>query len=106
MKQLTSTQFQSIQSLTDNSIIDHWAIDGYSNDLLRVTVISTLDADFNAVDALIEAIFPGKEYFGSVGESDEGDFYSINVERETLINLMMRKTPSAWTIQEILEREG
>jgi len=108
MKKLTPSQLSAIQNLTDIPIIEHWAIDGHSSGLLRVSVISAVDADFNAVDVLLEEIFPGKEYFGSPGESNEGDFYSINVDGETLINLMMRKTPEpvVWTIQEILDREG
>lgn len=108
MKKLTSEQFLAIQNLTDNSMISHWAIDGHSSGLLRVTVISTEGASFDAVDALIEDVFPGKEYFGSPGESDEGDFYSINVEGETLINLMMKKSPVevVWTYEDIIRQEA
>ncbi len=109
MKKLTPTQFSSIQDLVDNPLIEQWSIDGHHNGLLRVTVISKPDADFNLVDMLLEDVFPGKEYRGSVSKDVDGDYYSIDVEGETLINLMMKKTVTrnqVWTTEDILRQEG
>jgi len=105
MKDLTNTQFNQLKSLAKNPLISQVSIDILGSDLLRIAIISHLDADFNEVDKLIEDIFPGKEYRGSVGEESEGDFYSIDVEGETMINLLMKKT-AVWSAKDILGREG
>ena len=108
MKKLTQTQFTAIQSLAEDPLINQVSIDMHSNGLLRVTVISVDDADFNSVDALMEDAFPGKEYRGSVGEDVDGDYYSIDVEGETLINLLMQKSIAKieWTLDQIMRNEG
>ena len=95
MKKLMLSQLSSIQDLTDNPLIEMASVDFHANGLLRVTVISTDDADFNSVDALLEDAFPHKEYRGSVDEDVDGDYYSIDVDGETLINLMMKKAPTS-----------
>lgn len=95
MQDLTSGQFNSLKTLVKNPLINQVSIDIHSNNLLRVTVISVDDADFNSVDALLEDVFPHKEYRGSVGEDVDGDYYSIDVDGETLINLMMKKAPTS-----------
>ena len=107
MQDLTSEQFDSLKTLSKNPLINQISIDMHSNSLLRVTVISVIGAEFNSVDALLEEVFPGKEYRGSVGEGEHEDYYSIDVEGETLIGLMMKKSPveKKWTLEEVLERE-
>jgi len=90
VKDLTAEQFMAIQSLRVNPMIEHWAIDGHSNGLLRVSVVSAPDVYVGDVDALLRKIFPDMEYRGSVGEDEKGDYYSIDVDGETLINLMIK----------------
>jgi len=109
MHDLTTDQFTNLKTLLKNTqLIEQISIDMHSNSLLRVTIISVIDADFNAVDAEIEKIFPGKSYRGSVGEEEYGDFYMIDVDGETLINLMVKKSPEEveWTLEEIMRQEG
>ena len=106
MKDLTYAEFNNLKSLAKNELISQLSIDILDNDLLRVTIISVEDADFKSVDALIEGVFPGKTYRGSVGEDTNGDLYFIDVEGETLVNLLMKKSPEPWTLDEILRREG
>ena len=105
MKQLTPTQFSSIQDLAKSQLIEQWSIDGHSNGLLRVTVISKPDADWNSVDALLEEVFPGMEYRGTPGQSEHGEHYSIDVEGETLVNLLMKKSGN-WTGEDIVRQEA
>lgn len=97
MKELTTDQFNGLKSLAKNPLIEMISIDIHSNGLLRVTVISKPDVNFNDVDALLEEIFPGMEYRGTPGFYDTGDimteFYSIDYNGETLINLCMKKAP-------------
>jgi hypothetical protein len=95
MQDLTNAQFNSLKILSKNPQINQVSIDMHSDGLLRVTVISTDDTDFDSVDALLEDAFPHKEYLGSVDEDVDGDYYSIDVDGETLINLMMKKSPTA-----------
>ena len=96
MRKLTSIELSMIQDLTDSPLISQASIDRHSNALMRVTVISSIDADWNGVDALLNAIFPDLEYRGKAGvEVKDGiisEYYSINVDSETLINLCMKKT--------------
>jgi len=96
MKKLTKDQLSAIQDLTDSPLIEQASIDRHSNTLMRVTVISSLDADWNGVDALLNEIFPEMEYRGKAGvEVKDGimsEYYSIDVDNETLINLCMKKT--------------
>ena len=106
MKDLTAAQFEALKSLAKNELISQLSIDILDNDLLRVTIISVEGADFKSVDALIEGVFPGKTYRGSAGEDTNGDLYFIDVEGESLVNLLMKKLPEPWTIDEILRREG
>jgi hypothetical protein len=108
MQDLTNDQFNSLKTLSKNPLINQVSIDMHSNNLLRVTVISADDADFNSVDAELEKIFPHKEYRGSVGEDVDGDYYSIDVDGETLINLMMQKSIARieWTLDQIMRNEG
>ena len=93
MQDLTNAQFNSLKTLSKNPQINQVSIDMHGNGLFRITVISTDDADFNLIDMLLEDVFPHKEYRGSVGEDVDGDYYSIDVDGETLINLMMKKAP-------------
>ena len=96
MRKLTATELVGIQNLTDSPLISQASYDRHSNTLMRVTVISSIDADWNGVDALLNAIFPDLEYRGKAGvEVKDGiisEYYSINVDSETLINLCMKKT--------------
>jgi len=96
MKKLTKDQLSAIQDLTDSPLIEQASTDRHSNTLMRVTVISSLDAYWNGVDTLLNEIFPDLEYRGKAGvEVKDGiisEYYSIDVDRETLINLCMKKT--------------
>jgi len=96
MEKLTKDQLSAIQNLTDSPLISQASYDRHSNTLMRVTVISSIDADWNGVDALLNAIFPDLEYRGKAGvEVKDGimsEYYSIDVDGETLINLCMKKT--------------
>jgi len=109
MKDLITTEFNGLQNLSKNAeLISQVSIDIHSNGLLRVTVISQPDIHIVPVDALLREIFPSMEYQGTVGEDETGDYYFINVEGESLVNLLMKKTvkPVEWTVEEILRREG
>lgn len=108
MQDLTTAQFNGLKILSKNLSINQVSIDILRSGLLRVTVISADSANFNYIDALLENVFPGKKYRGSVGEDENGDYYMIDVEGETLINLLMKKSPAKaeWTTEEILRREG
>jgi len=96
MRKLTKDELSMIQNLTDSPLIEQASYDRHSNTLMRVTVISSIDADWNGVDALLNDIFPGLEYRGKAGvEVRDGvmsEYYSIDVDSETLINLCMKKT--------------
>jgi len=96
MRKLTKDELSAIQDLEDSPLIEQWSIDGHSNTLRRVTVISKVDADWNGVDALLNEIFPEVEYRGKAGISVEdgviSEYFSIDVNEETLINLVIRKT--------------
>ena len=107
MHDLTNSQFNGIKALSRNPLISQASIDLLGNGLLRVSIISVDDADFNLIDMLLEDVFPGKEYRGSVGEDTNGDYYSIDVDGETLISLMMKKTPveKKFSLEEIMEGE-
>lgn len=95
MQELTAAQFMGIQSLVKNPLIEQASIDFHHNGLLRVTVISVLNADFKAVDNAISEVFPGTEVRGTPGYSRNGDseLWFLDFEGETLINLCMKKTP-------------
>jgi len=107
MKDITTDQFNSLKTLFKNPQINQVSIDRHSNSLLRVTVISTDDADFDLIDMLLEDVFPGKQYRGSVGEDVGGNYYSIDVEGETLINLLIKKSyvEKKWTLEEVMRQE-
>jgi len=96
MRKLTPNELSMIQDLTDSQLISQASYDRHSNTLMRVTVISSLNADWNGVDALLNEIFPNLEYRGKAGvEVKDGimsEYYSIDVDRETLVNLCMKKT--------------
>ena len=96
MRKLTTTELSAIQNLEDSSLIEQWSIDGHSNALRRVTVISKVNADWDEIDVLLNAIFPELEYRGKAGISvKDGVIYecfSIDVDGETLINLVIKKT--------------
>jgi len=96
MRKLTGTELLAIQDLEDSQLIEQWSIDGRSNTLRRVTIISRVNADWNEIDVLLNAIFPESEYRGKAGISVEdgviSEFFSIDVDNETLINLVIRKT--------------
>jgi len=96
MRKLTPTELSAIQDLEDSPLIEQWSIDGHSNSLRRVTIISKVNANWNEIDVLLNAIFPEMEYRGKAGvEVKDGimsEYYSIDVEMETLINLCMKKT--------------
>jgi len=102
MRKLTPTELSAIQDLGDSQLIEHWSIDGHSNALRRVTVISKVNADWDEIDVLLNAIFPELEYRGKAGISVEdgvlSEYFSIDVDEETLINLVIKKT--------IEQREG
>ena len=100
MQDLTNDQFNSLKTLSKNPFINQVSIDMHSNNLLRVTVVSTDDADFNLIDMLLEDAFPHKEYRGSDGEDVDGDYYSIDVDGETLINLVMKRAPTSIEAEE------
>ena len=96
MRKLTKDELSMIQNLTDSPLIEQASYDRHSNTLMRVTVISSIDADWNGVDALLNDIFPEMEYRGKAGISvDDGvisEYFSIDVDGETLINLVVKKT--------------
>ena len=99
MKDLTNEQFNGLKALSKNTgPIEQLSIDIHSNGLLRVTIISTLDADWDTVDIILEGIFPTMEYRGEPGQYiDESgkvsELYFIDVDGEPLINLCMKKAP-------------
>lgn len=105
MNDLTNAQFTDLKTLAKNQLISQVNIDMLDNEFLRVTIISQSDVDFDEVDKLIESIFPGKKYSGTVGDDSRCDFYLIDVDGETLIRLLMKKTDT-WTMDEILRQEG
>jgi len=96
MRKLTKDELSSIQDLEDSSLIEQWSIDGHSSSLRRVTVISKVNASWNEIDALLNTIFPELEYRGKAGISVEdgviSEYFSIDVDRETLINLVIKKS--------------
>jgi len=96
MKKLTQDELSAIQDLGDSQLIEHWAIDGHSNALRRVTVISKVNADWDEIDVLLNAIFPEMEYRGKAGISVEdgvlSEYFSIDVDQEMLINLVIKKS--------------
>ena len=96
MRKLTKDELSAIQDFGDSPLIEHWAIDGHSNALRRVTIISKVNADWDEIDVLLNAIFPEMEYRGKAGISVEdgviSEYFSIDVDGETLINLVIKKT--------------
>lgn len=95
MKPITSLEFNWIQLLPESDSISQSGIEFYKNGIARVTVISEVDADWNAVDRELENIFPGMEYTGAPAQLESGgEFYFIDFNGETLINLIMKKAPS------------
>ena len=96
MRKLAKDELLAIQDLEDSQLIEQWSIDGHSNALRRVTIISKVNADWNEIDALLNAIFPESEYRGKAGISVEdgviSEYFSIDVDEETLINLVIKKT--------------
>ena len=103
MRKLTKDELSAIQDLTDSPLIEQCSLDRHSNGLMRVTVISSLDASWNGVDALLDRIFPDSEYRGKAGvELRDGitsEYYSVDVDEETLINLCMKKTTPAGAVE-------
>ena len=95
MKKLMPSQLSSIQDLADNYSIEMASIDFHANGLMRVTVISSLNADWNSVDSLLEEIFPGMEYRGQSAHAENDEMYFIDFNGETLINLVMKKPSTA-----------
>ncbi|EHQ92174.1 hypothetical protein [Desulfosporosinus youngiae] len=97
MIRLTPTQLSDIQSLVENPAVDQTGVDFQGNGLMKVTIISKLDADREDIDKVLQQIFPGMEYRGTVGvEVSNGElyeFYFIDWNGETLINLLMKKAP-------------
>jgi len=95
MRKLTKDELSAIQDLEDSQLIEQWSIDGHSNTLRRVTIISKVNASWDDIDALLNAIFPELEYRGKAGISVEdgviSEYFSIDVDRETLINLVIKK---------------
>ena len=95
MRKLTKDELSAIQDLGDSPLIEHWAIDGHSNALRRVTIISKVNADWDEIDVLLNTIFPEMEYRGKAGISVEdgviSEYFSIDVDKETLINLVIKK---------------
>jgi len=105
MRKLTKDELSAIQDLSDNtSLIEQVSTDRHSNTLTRITVISQVNADWDRVDALLNSIFPELEYRGKSGiDTKDGiisEHFSIDVDGETLINLCMKKDPTA------MESEG
>ncbi|AFQ46287.1 hypothetical protein [Desulfosporosinus meridiei] len=99
MKQLTAGQLLDIQGLAKNHnhLVSQASIDFHGNGLMRVTIISTLDADQEDLNGVLEDMFPGMEYRGNVGVEIVGgepsEFHFIDYNGETLINLCMKKAP-------------
>jgi len=95
MRKLTKDELSAIQDLSDSPLIEQVSIDRHSNTLARVTVISKVNASWNEIDALLNAIFPEMEYRGKAGISVEdgvlSEYFSIDVNEETLINLVIKK---------------
>ena len=94
MKKLTANQLLDIQNLVDNPLIEQASVDFHANGLMRVTVVSSLNADWNSVDSVLEEIFPGMEYRGPSTYTENGELYFIDFNGETLINLVMKKAPT------------
>ena len=88
------SQLWSIQDLANNPLIEMTSVDFHSNGLMRVTVVSASNADWNSVDSLLEEIFPGMEYRGPSTYTENGELYFIDFNGETLINLVMKKAPA------------
>ena len=95
MKKLMPSQLWSIQYLADNPLIEMTSVDFHSNGLMRVTVVSCLNAEWNPVDAILEEIFPGMEYRGQSTYTENGELYFIDYNGVTLINLVMKKAPTS-----------
>ncbi len=115
MKDLTKDQLFVIQQLAKSPLITKvgWDIE---NGMTRITVKSTIGADWNAVDATIGTVLKAElselEYMGipakytnpSTGIEEEMHF--INFNGETLIWLIMQLAPAKWSPQDILRQEG
>jgi len=97
MIRLTPAQLSDVQSLSENPAVDQASIDFHSNGLMRVTIISKLDADREDIDKVLRQTFPGMEYRGNIGvEINNGElseFHFIDWNGETLIHLCMKKAP-------------
>jgi len=99
MKEITKSQFAAIKNLWKCSLISSITIDLGENGLSRVTIKSTANADWNGVDAALDAAlskqFPDYEYMGTPArytcpiDKAEKELYFINWEGETLFYLIM-----------------
>ncbi|MBC2723511.1 hypothetical protein [Desulfosporosinus sp.] len=100
MKQLTAGQLIDIQGLArnHNHLVSKASIDFHENGLMRVTIISALDADQDDLYGVLEDIFPGMEYRGNVGVEIDGgelsEFHFIDYNGQTPIHLCMKKAPA------------
>lgn len=90
MQKLTADQFMGIQNLTLNPSISTASVD-FNSKNLRVTVISKPGASFTEIDRVLTEIFPGMECQGWAGHYKGDEFYSFDLNEETVINLCMKK---------------
>ncbi|HBV87012.1 MAG TPA: hypothetical protein DEF42_10260 [Desulfosporosinus sp.] len=104
MKDLTIGQLLDLQGLAKNfrHLVSQVSIGFHENGLMRVTVISVLDADQDDLNGVLGDIFPGMEYRGNVGVEIDGgelgEFHFIDYNGETLMHLCMKKTPTAMEV--------
>lgn len=114
MKKLTVTQLTAIQELSNYPTISRVDLEFFPNNLSQITIVSTINADWNDVDKSIndelDEAFPDLEYYGAPckysqpgDESETRELYFINFEGESLIRLIMRSKdePTKWTAEKL-----
>jgi len=104
MKEITESQFAAINNLWKSPLISEISVVLEENGLSRITIKSVVGADWNSVDAALDAElseqFADYEYMGTPArytcpiKDIENDLYYINYKGETLIYLIMQLGPS------------
>jgi hypothetical protein len=94
MRNLTPLELQSLQFLRKSPAINQVSIDWLEHNLICVTVISKSGATFEDVDRAISEVFPGTEVRGTPGYDKNGEYWSLDFEGETLVNVLMKKAPA------------
>jgi len=104
MMEITESQFAALVNLGKSPLISEITVGLEENGLSRITIKSTVGADWNKVDAALDETlseqFPDYEYMGTPAKYTcpikdiENDLYYINYQGETLIYLIMQLGPN------------